>query len=211
MQVDHIFIFSRSQGQEADELVDFGFSEGSSRVHPGQGTVNRKFYFENFFLEILWVENEEEARSERTGVTGLWERSVFYKNDHSPFGLCLVNTPETDLLFAGSQQYQPEYFPEGLTIDFINNTEAPQNPWLFRLPFKGPKKATEEPTDHQPTLRNLTKTVFSMPDSAAFGKLIGEGPIAVAESEAQHLKLEFDHGVQGNEHHFDSLSLSIVW
>lgn len=48
MEVDHIFIFSNNQGREADELINFGLTEGSNRVHPGQGTRNRKFYFEIF-------------------------------------------------------------------------------------------------------------------------------------------------------------------
>ncbi|MEM9673575.1 MAG: hypothetical protein ACFB15_16700 [Cyclobacteriaceae bacterium] len=77
MEIDHIFIFSANQGQEGDQLLDFGLTEGSSRVHPGQGTTNRKFYFENFFLEILYVINKQEIISELTAPTHLWERSQF--------------------------------------------------------------------------------------------------------------------------------------
>ena len=89
-QIDHIFIFSSCEGKEADELVQFGLTEGSSRIHPGQGTMNRKFYFENFFLEILWVYNQAETQSEQTIATKLWERSNFQTNNYSPFGLCLA-------------------------------------------------------------------------------------------------------------------------
>ena len=62
MEIDHIFIFSNNSGKEAKNLIEFGLTEGSSRVHKEQGTKNRKFYFENFFLEILWVINEEEIQ-----------------------------------------------------------------------------------------------------------------------------------------------------
>ena len=55
MEINHIILFSKMQGQEADELHNFGLTEGSHRIHPGQGTRNRKFYFANFFLEIVWV------------------------------------------------------------------------------------------------------------------------------------------------------------
>ena len=41
LNIDHIFIFSNKGGKEADELVEFGLTEGSSRLHPGQGTTNR--------------------------------------------------------------------------------------------------------------------------------------------------------------------------
>jgi len=72
MEIDHIFIFSKNDGKEADKLVEFGLTEGSNRIHPGQGTTNRKFYFENFFLEVLWVIDETEIRSDLTSKTKLW-------------------------------------------------------------------------------------------------------------------------------------------
>jgi hypothetical protein len=75
MQVDHIFIFSNNQGREADQLVEFGLMEGSNRIHKGQGTTNCKFYFENFFLEILWVINEEEINQSPALETHLAYRS----------------------------------------------------------------------------------------------------------------------------------------
>ena len=71
MNIDHIFIFVDSK-QSADELIDFGLSEGSGNVHKGIGTANRRFFFENFYLEILWVENEGEAQS--VEEIGIWER-----------------------------------------------------------------------------------------------------------------------------------------
>ena len=85
MEVDHIFIFSNKNGKEFDTLVDFGFTEGSSRLHSGQGTMNRKLYFENFFLQILWVVSETEIQSDITSKTKLWERSQFKKNQYSPY------------------------------------------------------------------------------------------------------------------------------
>jgi hypothetical protein len=77
MQIDHIFLFTNDNGKIAEELVQFGLREGSSRVHVGQGTTYRKFYFDNFFLAILWVHNEQELNSEVTKQTGLWQRADF--------------------------------------------------------------------------------------------------------------------------------------
>lgn len=42
-------------------LKNFGLTEGTSNRHPGQGTANRRFFFKNFFIELLWLENLEEA------------------------------------------------------------------------------------------------------------------------------------------------------
>jgi len=33
MTIDHIFIFTDFNGEVADELADFGLTEGSSRIH----------------------------------------------------------------------------------------------------------------------------------------------------------------------------------
>jgi len=128
MEIDHIFIFSKNGGKEADNLVNYGFTEGSSCVHVGQGTTNRKFYFDNFFLEVLWVINEEEIQSEITSGTKLWERSLFQKNKYSPYGLCLVNSISTDSLFEVSDTYQPNYFPKGMSIDIITNEQKSKLP-----------------------------------------------------------------------------------
>jgi hypothetical protein len=113
MNIDHIFIFTDDNGKVADELLDFGLTEGSNRVHVGQGTTNRKFYFKNFFLEILWVHNETEIKSKQTKPTGLWQRADFKSNSFSPFGLCIVNNDKTEQLFENAFKYQPEYFPQG--------------------------------------------------------------------------------------------------
>ncbi|TAE49222.1 MAG: hypothetical protein EAZ89_14430, partial [Bacteroidetes bacterium] len=102
MHIDHIFICTGDNGEVADELVDFGLTEGSSRVHLGQGTTNRKFYFDNFFLEILWVHNEAEITSDQIKPTGLWQRADVTSSAFSPFGLCLVNSDDTEGLFKNA-------------------------------------------------------------------------------------------------------------
>jgi hypothetical protein len=39
MNIDHIFVFTDGNGEIADKLVDFGLTEGSNRIHVGQGTT----------------------------------------------------------------------------------------------------------------------------------------------------------------------------
>lgn len=99
MKVDHLIIFSNHKGGEADELLEFGLVEGSNRIHPGQGTRNRKFYFGNFFLEIVWITDKTEINSKTTAPIQLWERSNHNINNFSPFGLCLEKTDDTSELF----------------------------------------------------------------------------------------------------------------
>ncbi|WPY98348.1 VOC family protein [Christiangramia sp. OXR-203] len=213
MEIDHIFIFSNKKGIEADDLVEFGFTEGVSRVHPGQGTTNRKFYFENFFLEILWVISEKEIQSEVTAKTKLWERSQFQKNRHSRFGLCLVNSESTDELFQQSEVYQPDYFPKGMSIDIITNEICPKLPWTFRLPYRGKTKEHSEPTEHPNGIQSLTKAIFEYPmendhlDFVQYFRAVDT--LQFRNTKRTHLNLEFDNNGQGKSKEFDELNLTI--
>lgn len=215
MQVDHIFIFSARQGNEAQALVNAGFTEGSSRIHPGQGTVNRKFYFENFFLEILWIHNEEEIKSPGTNPTKLWERSQFRINNYSRFGVCLVNTETTDTLFKTSKIYEPQYFPQGMVIDFIAHDSMPWLPWTFRLPYRGQSKKVTEPTQQALKIQQLTQVTFNLPYSSSsqdFTRFFNNhSTIDFQESNYPQLLLEFDHKKQGKSIDFPALDLLIEY
>lgn len=194
-------------------MVSLGLTEGSSRVHTGQGTTNRKFYFEDFFLEVLWVHDEAEARSHPAVELGLWDRSRFRETGRSRFGLCLVNTPDTDTIFAKSQLHQPAYFPEGMSIDFINDPARPWLPMLFRLPFRGPKKPSDEPRNHALGWEKLTKAQFSIPKQALEDPLIQllqqASQLDFIEGDTPTLGLEFDHG-RGEKVAFPELDLSMM-
>lgn len=211
MEIDHIFIFSSNQGKETDDLVDFGFTEGSNRVHPGQGTVNRKIYFENFFLEIVWVHKEAEIRSENVATTKLWERSNFINNGYSPFGLGFVNTPDTDKLFKHAIRYQPEYFPAGTSFEILTNELNPCLPWTFRMPLSGPKKQIE-PIDHANGIRKLTRAIFEMPtmEGTEFTSMLeANAQVKFRQGSKNTLILEFDAGRNRQLKKFDKLNLVI--
>jgi hypothetical protein len=50
--VDHFFVCCAAGAPEAEALTQRGLREGSSNTHPGQGTANRRFFFENLYLEV---------------------------------------------------------------------------------------------------------------------------------------------------------------
>lgn len=212
MDADHIFIFTDDEGKLADQISEFGVTEGSNRIHIGQGTTNRKFYFDNFFLEILWVHNEHEIKSDIIKPTGLWQRADFKTNNFSPFGLCLVNTNETDELFENAFKYQPGYFPQGQTIDILRNENQSSLPWTFRLPFKGHMKNSNEPTEHRNGITLLTKTIFEHQENfeTPFLKFFKrQKNIEFKKSNRIWLNLIFDNAKQGRTKEFDLLQLTI--
>lgn len=214
MKIHHIFIFTDDNGKIADKLIDFGLTEGSNRVHVGQGTINRKFYFDNFFLEILWVHNETEIKSEQTKPTGLWQRADFKINNFSPFGLCIVNSDDTENLFEKSFKYQPDYFPKGEVIDIIKNENHTDLPWTFRLPFKGQMKHEQEPTNHRNGLSNLTKAIFeykTIMEKKFLDEFKNENDIQFIQTSRNWLILIFDNGKQGKKREFEKINLTIEY
>ena len=214
MEVDHIFILSNNQGDEADELVNFGLAEGSNRVHPGQGTRDRKFYFENFFLEIVWVSKQGELTSELTAPTRLWERANHQVNGSSPFGLCLVNSDDTDGLFEESLKYQPGYLPEGPSFEVITNEEHPYLPWTCRLPSSR-KNMKEEPTNHEVGIKKLTKVLFGIQQTNYQNRFTdffgGESKIFFEYTERHSLTLEFDNKRNRHIKKFNDIPLTIKY
>lgn len=215
MIIDHIIIFSTNNGQEADELVKFGFIEGSNRIHPGQGTRNRKFYFEDFFLEIVWVHNRNEILSEATKPTGLWDRANHQENGSSPFGICLQNTDDTLKLFSDFFRYRPIYLSEGQSFDIITNKTHDYLPWTCRLPHFDKKGLRTEPMQQKLGIQQLTKVIVGIPEQAfqnSFTETLSSASIVnFAFSETYTMTLEFDKGEQGVSKQFTRPPLSIEY
>jgi hypothetical protein len=72
--IDHVFVMCSAGAPEAGALVRAGLVEGSANTHPGQGTANRRFFFDNMYLELLFVSDAEEAQREPVSRTRLWDR-----------------------------------------------------------------------------------------------------------------------------------------
>ncbi len=207
MNIDHIYIFS-TKGKETDELVEFGLTEGSGRTHKGIGTANRRIFFDNFYLEILWVENEKEAKN--VEKIGIWKRSNFKNSQYSRFGLCLKNTKETDRVFYNSIKWKPDFLPENKFVDILTNERMP---WIFRFPDNRNNKL-DEPRNHKNGINKLTKAVFNLPeiDFKSIISEINENPnIEFIQSSENQLILEFDNRKQGKTKQFECLNLKIYY
>lgn len=198
MQIDHIFIRVRPGAPEAAALTAFGLCEGSGNRHPGQGTANRRFFFANAFLELLWLDDAAEAQSAVTRPTLLFER---LSGAGSPFGLCFRPAPgaAAPLPFA-SWRYQPDYLPPGVTCDIAL---APlSEPMCFHLAPGGRPDALPparaQPLAHRVPLRDITAVKVVQPRSLPSLAL----PVCFEAGAADLLELTFDGGAQGRSQDF---------
>jgi hypothetical protein len=133
-ELDHLFVWTAEGAPEAKLLIDSGLTEGTPNKHPGQGTANRRFFFNNAFIELLWVHNKEEAQSER--ALHFWERWSGRNTGACPFGFIFrpQDRDGCDPPFA-TWEYRPAYLPENLSILVGKNAERLNEPMLFCMPF----------------------------------------------------------------------------
>jgi hypothetical protein len=198
LDVDHLFIVVPPGGIEGDQLVALGLREGSPNVHPGQGTRNRRFFFSNAMLELIWIQNEREARSDLVAPTRLWERSRASETGASPFGLCLRTTDE---LPFETWRYAPPYLPHGVAIDIASGTAAGE-PMLFINPINTRPDAfppeRREPLEHPAGIRELTAVritvTVSAPLSSPLQTIERLGIATFVAGVAPLLELTFDRG-----------------
>ena len=132
MEIDHLFFFIEPDGPEIGALQRLGLTETYRRSHPGQGTANVCFAFDNLFLELLWLTSEAEARSPAIARTGLWERSQWFRSDACPFGIAVRGT----LAFGGvpTWDYRPPYLPDGVSIPVVCDGDDQTLPMVFVSP-----------------------------------------------------------------------------
>jgi len=130
IELDHIFILTATGAPVADSLIKLGFEEGPRNEHPGQGTSNRRFFFEQSFLELLWIHDEQEVQSSVVAPTHLWDRSRWQQTGYSPFGLCVRPSEEVlsqgeSIVLPDTWVYKPPYLPSELQIDVAKNESYP--------------------------------------------------------------------------------------
>ncbi|MBD2099169.1 hypothetical protein H6F90_29325 [Trichocoleus sp. FACHB-591] len=219
-EFDHLFICTDIGAREADRLVSFGLVEGTSNTHPGQGTDNRRFFFHNAMLELLWVHNTEEAKSELIRPTRLWERWINRANT-CPFGVCLrPGTSDGDTVAFSSWAYRPPYLSDTLSIAVGTNSSVLTEPMLFQTPFgKRPDQYQTEkaqPLKHHVGLREITRIELVSPTadnpSPEFQAVIDTNQVRVRVGVEYCVELGFDWEVQGHQVDFrPRLPLILSW
>lgn len=203
-ELDHVFILTEEGAPAAEILVNLGCKEGTSNVHPGQGTRNRRFFFHNAMVELLWVHNADEARSHLTTPTYLYSRWMNRATGACPFGICVK--PETihqgSYPFAG-WAYHSQYLPQKFTIHVSNDVKHLQQPFLFYLPYsrKPENPPSNQPTKHAPGMNIISHIVLTFPNSVVPGyalqNLEEQGIVTLRQGDDHLMEVIFDQRTQG--------------
>lgn len=209
--IDHVFICTSPDAPAADLLRQFGLQEGPPNRHPGQGTACRRFFFRNAMLELLWVEDAGEARSEQTRRTGLWERWPAAGNEASPFGIILrPESASPEPCPFPSWEYRPPTMPD-LALQIASEAGLEEPMWCFMEAF-GERL---HPAEHPAGFRNVTTVRIVSPplkkDSVT--RTMAKKGLIGFEPGAEHLlELEFDGRTAGRQIDFrPELPLRLHW
>jgi hypothetical protein len=198
-----VFVFARPGAPEASTLAALGFTEGGGKTHGGQGTANRCFFFQNAMLELIWVHDEQEARSAAIARTGLWERSQYRQTRACPFGICLrAAEHENPAAPFETWSYRPPYLPTGSEIP-VAVAASFAEPLLFfpRKSGGAPAAPARESGDHANGLRAIRKMRITVTDGAALTPAIRGverlGIATFAQGPEPLMELFFDEATQG--------------
>lgn len=136
-ELDHIFLALDPRSDEGTELVRRGLEPSFRRDHPGQGTQNLCFCFDNAYLELLWTRDKTELQANALTRSKLPERMARAANGACPFGIAIrpvagqENRPE---LPFKSWAYRPSYLPQGTAIQVATMSDDARLPFLFHVP-----------------------------------------------------------------------------
>ncbi|MDN4054600.1 VOC family protein [Massilia sp. YIM B02763] len=200
MELDHVFLRARAGGPEAQALRGAGLAEGSPNTHPGQGTANRRFFFGNAYIELLWIEDEAEVDSDLTRPTQLGER--LRAGTASPFGICFRPSSGPATVPFPAWDYRPAYLPAGMAIQVGRDVPLAEPMWFYLAQARAPQAFAE----HAAGLREITSVKVMVPGvsawSAAARAAMEEGGIVLVEGEAHCLEIGFDGAASGRIHDF---------
>lgn len=214
MKIDHIFICVETPELVAQILKNFGLSEGEPNTHRGQGTANKRFFFQDFFLELLYVDNEDDLKSATTAPTKLYERFFDKTKATSPFGIIFCPSDnEIKLDNFPTQAYNPKYLPSPLTMTIIDGLNT--DPLYFYFDFlTDSSRANYTKTQHKNGISKMTSMSIAQPNTGS--KIQQEFEkhhiISFKENDTHLLEISFDDERRGKSHDFrPALPLIFKW
>jgi len=176
-------------------------------LHPGQGTANRRFFFRNMMLELLFVDDPAVAIAPHNRLLRLPARCAQRDDQNaSPLGVCFrpIDADRQEPWFE-STHYRPSYLPSSLHIN-VASENAMTDPLWFHLPFSSDaayqSRLRDEPTDHSIGVTDVSMigVTIDCESLSATATLTNTVPGVQVRSGCEHLlEIEFDSGAQGQE------------
>lgn len=201
--VDHVYVWVSKAAPEMQILRDIGLQPKEKiTVHTGQGSASQVVYFQNMYLELVWIEDEQElAEHLAGGGIAAPVRETWKETGVSPFGIGLhYRTPDSDHLPIETLRHQESWMPDDSYIEAISQ-RSPYTPLSFIL--HGSLAYSESRMGdmrhplgvEQLTGLQITVTTLENPDSL-MSYLSENKDIIIKQGEYPLMELTFDHHAQ---------------
>lgn len=212
LTLDHVFVITAPGASAAERLIDLGLEEGSANVHPGQGTANRRFFFEGFVLELLYVGDVDEAMHGAGRDLNVLARHR--DATASPFGVVTrVADPETLPAFP-NWRYFPDYFGGKLCFHVGENSNDLAEPLCICMPPRLPRRSgpSSEPENSGWRLTGVEIDVPTNDPSTVLEHFAAIDGLHVVFGQAHRMVLQFNDGATGrSEDLAPDLPLRLRW
>jgi hypothetical protein len=211
IELDHFFILTDPGAPQANLLSGLGVIEGATNNHPGQGTANRRFFFSNSMLELIYIRDIDEAKSGPGSRLRFVERAA--SASASPFGLILRAGPGMSGEAFPGWRYYPEYLEEGQYFHIGGNSELLAEPLCVFMPFHLP--VSERQSQPVGSFATITEIRISVPvdrPSPVLETIAGCELISLQLKEPHRMELVFNEEREGKFRDFQpELPLIIRW
>ncbi|MHC5762548.1 VOC family protein [Nostoc sp.] len=211
LEVDHIFVCTTKDTESISVLQELGLHCSNQAVqHFKQGTASKIIFFENTYLELIWIEDKHllEQQSVHTGVHTL-SRLHRQHIRASPFGVGLRRKFNHGNLRFHSTLYWSEWMRPQMSISFAaENLVNQEEPFCFMIPDSIALTAWLDPslTAHQKLIshplgvKKLTSVKITINSDKhltdAISLLSTHSSVAIERGESPLLELTFDEGIR---------------
>ena len=212
-EIDHVFVFSEPGGPETALFEEAGFNVSPhTNTHGDQGTTGRYVYFDNVYIELLWVHDARAAEANAPRADSDFNARQGWRSDAgvSPFGLGLRDHAYGEAPPAREHVYKADWMGErpDNVLGVFTPRERLDEPWVFRMP----NHWTREPRtsfrnewlarlDHPNGARRLTAIDVRVPSerlSPGLRRLASDGRFELTPGAAERVVvMTFDGGARG--------------
>lgn len=199
LRLHHCFILASPGAPEAEQLAAIGLAEGPANTHPGQGTANRRFFFADHTLELLFLRDQAEAREGPARRLRLAQRHA--DAQASPFGLVFESTDKDNTPPISGWPYRAEYLPSHQHFLVGHNSEQLAEPLCICMPsgLKSPALAPAA-VNSEYELGEIRISLPTISGSATLTQLASCDRLSLQFGQPQLLEIRLHHRQQDWQH-----------
>ena len=211
VELDHVFVVVQpGAAAEVAALRSAGLTV-ASRVakHPGQGTASQAVFFENAYLELIWVDSSVAIDAEHTTAARWFRDAAMWRTSgHSPFGLGLRRLPgDTAALPVPVERESAEWLEPGTAYELLRQPGDSLAAEFFVVPasrsvpnwIASVRESAPELLQHRGGGHEITRVRVYGPAKQhpkAF-RVLRPKPVEMVRAAKPLLELELDKGVRG--------------